>query len=90
MNIEPMISTSGNNLINQFTITTDNGVYFQSYKSVIAFKPNDGSPIQLGKNWDYSNTTGIYRNQFLGEKIAATRAKIADGTYIINKDLKIK
>jgi len=31
--------------------------------------------------WDYSRTTGKYRNQFLGEGIADTRAKIESGEY---------
>ena len=33
--------------------------------------------------WDYSATTGKYRNQFLGEGIAETRAKIESGEYIL-------
>ena len=31
--------------------------------------------------WDYSRTTGVYRNQFLGEGIVNTRAKIESGEY---------
>ena len=31
--------------------------------------------------WDYSRTTGYYRNQFLGEGVADTRKKIASGEY---------
>ena len=39
-------------------------------------------PVSLDKNkWDYSTTTGRYRNRFLGENINATRKKIKDGTY---------
>ena len=33
--------------------------------------------------WDYSVTTGKYRNEFLGEGIAETRKKIASGEYIL-------
>lgn len=72
---------------NQFVIETDEGLYFQSYNSIIAFKPNDGSPIQLGEDWDYSRTTGKYRNEFLNEVTAETRKKLADGTYVLNRDL---
>ena len=36
----------------------------------------------MDKNtWDYSRTTGKYRNEFLGEGIAETRAKIKKGIY---------
>ena len=31
--------------------------------------------------WDYSVTTGKYRNQFLNEGIAETRKKIKEGIY---------
>ena len=68
---------------NQFEITTPEGVYFQSYNSVIAFEPNEGK-IQLDKTyWDYSKTTGKYRNQFLGETKAETQKKIDSGEYIL-------
>lgn len=72
---------------NQYVIKTDEGLYFQSYSSIIAFKPNNGSAIQLGPDWGYSRTTGKYRNQFLNETTAETRKKLADGTYILNEDL---
>ena len=39
----------------------------------------------LTNDWDYSVTTGKYRNQFLGEGIKETREKIANGTYKILK-----
>lgn len=31
--------------------------------------------------WDYSTTTGKYRNQFLGESKKETQAKIDSGVY---------
>jgi len=70
---------------NQFLIHTNEGTYFQSYNSIIAFIPNNGSKTQLDKTyWDYSQTTGRYRNLFLGDEgIKETRQKIADGTYIL-------
>lgn len=75
---------------NQFiiTITTKKGTkhIFQSYNSVIAVEDEHGN-ITLDKNkWDYSRTTGKYRNQFLGETTAETRKKIKDGIYKL-KDL---
>lgn len=68
---------------NQFVITSNEGKYFQSYESVIVFIPNDGK-VQLDqKYWDYSKTTGKYRNQFLNEDKKATQQKIDSGEYIL-------
>ena len=79
--VENMVNSKGNCIPNQFLIYTDKGVYFQSYDSVIAFKPYTGK-IQLDKEfWDYSKTTGKYRNLFLREDKATTEAKINNGTY---------
>jgi len=72
---------------NQMIIRTDKGTFFQSYNSVIVFEPRSGK-TQLDKNfWDYSKTTGKYRNQFLGEDKKETEAKIKNGTYLLT-DLK--
>ena len=81
--VENMISHNGNAIPNQFKITTPKGVFFQSYRTLIAFKPNDGGrKIQLDrKAWDYSLTTGKYRNIFLGERKADTERKIKSGEY---------
>ena len=72
---------------NQFIITTENGRYFQSYESVIAFigsTGDDGHRTILDETyWDYSTTTGKYRNQFLGETKAETEAKIKSGEYTL-------
>lgn len=66
---------------NQFKIFTDEGVYFQSYSTIIAFKPYSGK-IQLDPhNWDYSRTTGKYRNFFLNETKSKTEKKIKNGEY---------
>ena len=71
-------------IANQFIIRTPKGVYFQSYDSIIAFKPNDSRRIQLDSYyWDYSKTTGKYRNQFLNEGITETRAKIKSKEYLL-------
>ncbi len=86
--VQSMRSTRSNKPVaNQFIITTPNATYFQSYDSVIACKSytDDGMEsltVYLdAKYWDYSTTTGKYRNEFLGEGISETRRKIADGTY---------
>ena len=65
---------------NQFIILTSKGKYFQSYDSIIVAIEN--GKITLDENtWNYSRTTGKYRNEFLGETIAETRAKIESGEY---------
>ena len=76
-------SNSGNEVANQFKIYFNNGVLFQSYTSIIAIKLDDGRVFLDGKTWNYSKTTGKYRNYFLGEGIAETREKIKNGSYIL-------
>jgi hypothetical protein len=40
--------------------------------------------VQLDRDkWDYSTTTGKYRDQFLGETKKETQAKIDSGEYIL-------
>jgi len=75
----------GNNgaVKNQFEIQTKDGIYFQSYNSLIVFKPVKGK-IKLDRQyWDYSVTTSKYRNLFLGENKKATERKIKEGVYVL-------
>lgn len=65
---------------NQFVITHDNNVYFQSYDTIIAVKTIEGILLDE-ENWDCSVTTSKYRNRFLNEKTADTRKKIETGEY---------
>ena len=88
MKVENITSNNGNKIKNQFIITDeDNGhTYFQSYSSMIARKPigfREGKIELDQKYWNYSNTTGKYRNIFLGETIKDTKAKIKSGEYIL-------
>jgi len=84
MKVKNMTSTRGNKIANQFIITDDNNdMTFQSYDSCIAKKIHNGLIYLDETYWDYSVTTGKYRNQFLGEGIADTRKKIASGEYIL-------
>ena len=77
-----MVSAKSNRAVpNQTVIEFDNGTVFKSYDSIIAIKLND--KVYLGKNWNYSKTTNLYRGQFLNEGVAETRQKIQDGTYKI-------
>ena len=80
MRVENMTSSKGNAVPNQFIIIDKGKEYFQSYNSIIAVK--EKGQVKLDSYlWDYSVTTGKYRNDFLGEGIADTRKKIKDGTY---------
>ena len=91
--IENMESPSynGGTVANQFIIKFDNGCVFQSYDSIIAVEIEEKvrgeqgykKKVYLTKDWDYSKTTGKYRNQFLGENIAETREKIKNKEYQI-------
>ena len=77
-----MTSARGNTVPNQFIITDNGDEYFQSYRSIIA-KRSKGKIYLDDYYWDYSVTTGKYRNEFLGEGITETRKKIASGEYIL-------
>lgn len=80
--VRQMRSRSGNNVANQFIIRVEGGEYFQSYQSIIAYRGDNGLVILDIKTWDYSRTTGKYRNAFLGEGIEDTRKRIKSGEYI--------
>ena len=91
-----MESSRGNKIANQFILTEEGrgalGNFikretFQSYDSVIAVRTEwaDETEIVLDKNyWDYSVTTGKYRNIFLGETRKETEAKIKSGKYTLD------
>ena len=93
MKVQNITSNNGNKIANQFIITdNDNGnkkEYFQSCNSMIVKKIYDHLGCDVvetfldQKYWNYSNTTGKYRNIFLNETIKDTRAKIKNGTYIL-------
>jgi len=93
MKVQNMTGRTGKNVANQFIITDEGhgnlGNFskreaFQSYNrtiAVITIWP-DVTEIQLDRiYWDYSVTTGKYRNQFLGETKKETEKKIKDGIY---------
>tara|TARA_R110001592_G_scaffold38782_1_gene127831 strand:+ start:36 stop:320 length:285 start_codon:yes stop_codon:yes gene_type:complete len=81
MKVYNMESPNGNKVANQFEIYTDEGKYFQSYKSIIAFIDNNGKVFLDDYYWDYSRTTGKYRNMFLNNNIDEAREKIKSGEY---------
>ena len=86
ISVRNMTSSKGNLVPNQFVIRTSNARIFQSYSSTIAKILNSGKVFLDEYYWDYSRTTGKYRNQFLNENMADTRKKINNGEYIL-KDL---
>lgn len=76
-------SYNGGDVANQFIIEFDNGSVFQSYDSIIAIeiKQQGKRTTYLTKDWDYSRTTGKYRNIFLNESKVETEKKIKNGEY---------
>ena len=78
--IENMTSSRGNKVANQFVVECEGLRAFKSYDSmIVAIK--HGEVFLDEKYWDYSVTTGKYRNQFLGETKKETEAKIKSGEY---------
>ena len=79
--------TSGT-IPNQFIIESDGKIVFQSYQSVIADVDYNNSKITIGEDYDYSRTTGKYRNAFFEEigfreltALAGIRKAIEEGKY---------
>lgn len=87
MKVTQFKNRNGQAVRNQFLITDDNGnEIFQSYDSVIVKKDYTGEKMKVYLDsyyWDYSTTTGKYRNIFLGETKAETQKKIDSGEYIL-------
>ena len=87
MKVQNITSSNGNKIANQFVITDDKqNEYFQSYNSMIVKKDYESDQVKIyldQKYWNYSNTTGKYRNIFLGETITETKKKIKSGEYIL-------
>jgi len=99
MKVENMTSNKGNSIANQFILTEDVTEVFQSYESIIVkrgyltieearknphIKNWKSFNIYLDeKYWNYSVTTGKYRNIFLNETKKETEKKIINGEYIL-------
>lgn len=84
--VRNMRSSNGNTVPNQFVIDTPDGQYFQSYETIIAYYENKSGVFFLDvDSWDYSRTTGKYRNIFLSENKAETLKKIESGVYKLVK-----
>jgi hypothetical protein len=81
--VQNMQSNKGNNIANQFIIVEEGvATHFQSYDSMIV-KVKAGKTYLDEKYWNYSRTTGKYRNIFLNETKKETERKIKSGEYIL-------
>ncbi len=80
MKISNITGKNGQAVKNQFVVENEGIIYFQSYESIIA-KKHKGQITLDAHTWDYSMTTGKYRNIFLGEDKKTTEKKIKDGIY---------
>lgn len=84
MKVQQMTNGKGNAVKNQFIIFDSEATYFQSYKTIIVktcFEDGERQVYLDRDAWDYSRTTGKFRNQFLGESKKETEKKIKDGVY---------
>ncbi len=84
MYIRHMNGRTGRAIQNQVLIYDTDSTVFQSYGIAIAKRQfENGKMIVLldKENWDYSQTTGRYRNIFLGETRKETERKIQTGEY---------
>jgi hypothetical protein len=77
MEITKMKSHQGNVVPNQYDIRIGNRRIFKSYEI-----RNEKVYLDT-KYWKYSNTTGRYRNMFLGETQKETEVKIKSGEYVL-------
>ena len=87
MRVEQMTGRTGRPVANQFILYDEKTGerFFKSYDSIIV-KIHKGK-VTLGRDWDYSVTTGKYRNQFLGETKKETQAKLDSGEYLYDENL---
>ena len=67
MTVEQMINRNGNGAMNQFVLSDDTTLIFQSYKSTIVVVDYTTKTITFGSAWDYSNTTNKHRNIFFDD-----------------------
>ena len=81
MKVKNMTSNRGNKIANQFEIIGEDGIYFQSYDTLIAKICLNGQVYLDRDSWDYSVTTSKYRNKFLNTTTKETLKRISTGEY---------
>lgn len=69
MKVKNMRSNNGNKVANQFIIMDEehNTITFQSYNSTIVCIDYHNETITIFPDYDYSMTTGKYRNKFMND-----------------------
>ena len=90
MKVFNITGSTGRKVPNQFIIRDSEAgaSYFQSCNSIIVKQWYNPATCQVEtildcNTWDYSYTTGKYRNLFLGETKKETEAKIKNGEYTL-------
>jgi hypothetical protein len=66
---------------NHCTIQIGGDLFLQSYNVTVVKIASNGETFLDCNYWDYSKTTGKYRNQFLGKTKVETARKIMTGQY---------
>jgi len=79
--VEQMINNNNNPAANQFIIYAEGKKIFQSYNSIIAIVDYVNKIITLGKDWDYSRTTGKHRNIFFYDYVNMPDLATAKGIH---------
>ena len=88
MRVEQMINNRGNGAMNQFIIEGDGHLVFQSYNSMIADVDYTTKTITIGRDYDYSNTTGKHRNIFFCDYVRLPQLATLNGLRKAIKDGK--
>ena len=92
MIVTNMRNENGNAVPNQYIISDDNSVIFQSYDTTIAIFSNH--VMTIGGFWDYSKSTSKYLYMFLSAMIGGkwnrkeVLSAIKDGYIIYNPSMK--
>lgn len=66
---------------NQFELTFEHGYVFQSYRSLVGVKMDDGRIFFSGYH-DYSNTTSSHCTRWCGYDCKTRRKMLADGRAV--------
>lgn len=91
MKVKNMTSANGNKIANQFIIESENFTTFQSYESTIIVIDYSKKIIYIHPDYNYSKTTGKYRNLFFNycglyelNTLAKLEKAIKNGCITIN------